>query len=305
MFVKRVSLGLLLLISSSAVFGQTKLFRLGPAEGKADAQGFVTYFDAGKSVSSEKTVGSPLEVVKMPVFDNAPFLHLKLGDKLVRGRRYIPMMKGDPAAFNDHDSYFLSSGGQFYDVNDFGREMKLKLWDVSTACHFAWDLNLENASELHKISTRSSTFEFLLSLEQYRAIRQAAGEHFADALRDDTGLTINQPHIVAAEKYAVFESINFDRHTDTIFQYHVAIGPGVYRIRRKPLIVGPRRVRREEFEGREGGGINGPGPYRPSKAEAAQARAEYQKMQAFHGIVAAALPKSARSRFLERARADF
>lgn len=284
-------------ISAISVVAQVAAPFVSPFDGEAtkptDADGFATYFNGREYLSSEKTVGTPHEAQKTPVVDNAPCLRLKDGDKLVKGRRWFEMGKGMKPEFAGHDSYFLSSKGKFYDLGSYNIGAKFNLSDPIYSLRFEWDLTLENAAQLYRISNDASLFSYALTTEQYRALRKELREIFPASLRADTGFALKKPRVEGdgTKKYAVFENLCLDADQNTIFHYRVLIGPNIYMIKRKPLISGPRRVSREEFEGRNGGGINGPGPYYPDKEAAAQARADYRKSQAFRHVVALFLPK--------------
>lgn len=272
----------------------------GSADNKTDADGFETDYEATLNKSPEKEVGAPQIVEKTPIFDNAPFLHLKNGDNLVKGRRWNAFHKGVNGHFANYDSYFLSSNGKFYHIGSYGIKPKFNLSDVSYSFFFDWDFTPDNAARLYAINLHSSRFTYPLNLQQYKDLRASLRKDFASSLRDDKGLVVREQRFAGEgkNKQAVFEGLFFDVSANAVFHYRVLIGPNTYAIKRRPLIKGPRPVRREEFEGRNGGGINGPGPYYPTKEEAAGARSAYLKSQAFRKTVASVLPEPQRTGLL-------
>lgn len=73
-------------------------------------------FDGRKSLAYDlqEKVGEPRVIERTPIFDNAPFLKLKAGDKLVRAKGWSKGGKGDKPQFNEFESYFLLTGGKYY-----------------------------------------------------------------------------------------------------------------------------------------------------------------------------------------------
>ena len=74
----------------------------------------------------ECEVRDATELDRTPIFDNAPFLHLRPGDKLVKAK-INTRGKGPPAAEPSRSEYCLLSGGRYFLLRTNCDESKLRL----------------------------------------------------------------------------------------------------------------------------------------------------------------------------------
>ena len=251
----------------------------------ADAQRAAPVFDGREILKTyiEEKVGEPNEIKRTPLFDNLPFLKLKTGDKLIKAKRWMRGGKGVKPHFDEDESYFLLSNGKYHPmqsgVKEQGKKLILELGLYSLL--FDWEVTLANATRLHKNYNPS------LTLKSFPNLKNALRKDFSQTLRDVGKVQISAPHLEGASKTrrAIFQGLGFDEYRNTVYKYHCEIGNDTYVEYRKNLIVGPRRVEREEFEGLHGGYINGPMPYKPDPKIAAKARAEFKRMEKFQAIV--------------------
>src|SRR4051794_37216728 len=63
----------------------------------------------------ERRVRDVKEVNRTPLFDNAPFLRLRKGDKLVQAKEVFPAFN-KPVAQPDRINYYLFSGGRYFQL---------------------------------------------------------------------------------------------------------------------------------------------------------------------------------------------
>ena len=257
-----------------------------------DADGRQACYDASKAIGRdpEKVIGSPRRIRRTPLFTNAPFLRLKPGDTLVKGRRWMEFHKGEDPHFTDHDYLWLKSKGKYYELAIFPLHKKLDYAPRSVM--FRWNVNLASARRLHLLALSDDAVP--LTLPKYRALRAALRKDFSSMLRDDSGLKIRAPRLegTGKTKRAVFEGLAFAEYRNTVYHYRQIIGDGVFLEFRKTLVAGPRRVHRWDFDEKEAAYLqqfgNGPGPL--TDQQRAAERAAYQKMQAFRRVVAPLLP---------------
>ena len=261
-----------------------------------DADGRLAVSDASKWVTHrpEKFIGSPRPIRRTPLFSNAPFLRLKPGDELVRGRRWFPESK-ERAHFARSDDLWLKSKGKYYYIGLNPSDTRLS---APYSVLFRWQVNLKAARRLHE----SSDLDIALAPQKYRAMRAALRKDFKVMLRDDSDLKIRAPRLEGTGKMkrAVFEGLAFDAFTNTVYRYQQIIGDGIFLEFRKTLVAGPTHVSRSDFETPKpwhtspGIQLNVPPP--SSDYERAAKRASYIKLQAFRRVVAPFLPLQQRKR---------
>lgn len=232
----------------------------------------------------QEKVGEPREIKRMPVFDNLPFLKLKTGDQLVKARRWMKSRKGSQPRFDENESYFILSDGQYHSLQWKVKEQgeKLVLESAYLSLLFDWDVSLANAKLL------GDDFGNPITLKSLAALKNTLRKDFPRTLRDVGEVKIAAPYLagIGRSKRAVFQGLGFDLYENTIFKYQFDVGNETYIQYRKNLVVGPRRVDRDEFEGVEShGNANAPAPYTPTPEAAAKAFFEYEQMKKFQAIV--------------------
>ena len=236
----------------------------------------------------EDKVSDPHIVQRAPIFDNAPFLKLRKGDKLVRAKGWSKGGKGEKPQVNEFESYFLLNGGKYYRLDWGGvqRNKKPVLLSADQSLLFDWDVSLANAKLLVKID--KNQFGESIIAKKFVNLKNALRKDFPNTLRDVGFVKINAPRLQGKGKTrrVIFQGLNFSRFTKTVFQYQLEVGNGIQIYYSKKLIVGPRRVLPEEFEAYKGNGYpNDRGSYTPDPARAAKARAAFNRMEKFRAIV--------------------
>jgi len=249
----------------------------------------------------EEKVGEPRVIERQPLFDNFPFLQLRAGDKLLKGKRWIGFHKGGEGYFSKNESYFLKSGDKYYKLEvrePAGRhfasgqvpeQVPAQPTPLSLSGHhsllFDWEFNLANATKLFAQSTGGPNEA--ITLKSLADLKAALQKDFPETVRDEE-VQIDAPYIAGegTKRRAIFQGLGFDRHRNTVFKFQFEIGNDTFIQYRKNLIVGPRRVERYEFEGDQGSsGINGRPPHTPNPEAAAKARVAYDRMMAFQTLV--------------------
>jgi hypothetical protein len=234
-----------------------------------------------KTLLVEK-VGQPHEVKRTPLFEVLPFLKLRAGDTLVKGKYWNDFGKGK-GHFDNDESYFLLSHGKYYHLEAFddndGRVIVLVSYN---SVLFDWDVTMKNATQLYE--NGGTAFGEPITLTSFYRLRQASRKNFATTLRDTGKIETEKPHLEGSgqTRHAIFQGLGFNWFCNTVFKYQLEVGNGIYKISRTNLIVGPRLVHKWEFEGFHGNdGI----AYDPKSQEPAKARAAYKRMTAFQNIV--------------------
>jgi hypothetical protein len=245
----------------------------------------------------EKEVGEPHEITRMPIFDNAPFLCLKPGDVLVKGKRWNDFGKGMEPAFEKRESYFVLSDKKYYWlewVREENDKLLLTLGDSSLV--FDWDVSLAHAKNLYDLD--KANLGEAMTPKSFNRLKNALQKSFPETLRNTNKIHISAPHLEGRGRKAraVFQGLGFDRLRDTVFKYRYEVGNGIHVQYRENLIIGPPHIDRASFEGtKDYDGINAPPPYHPDPATAAKARAAYDRMITFQNII---------NRFLVKPRTD-
>jgi hypothetical protein len=283
------SLLVLLLIPTPAVFSQCG----------------VLYDGIDTIASNQRKVRDVTEVNPTPLFDNAPFLHLRKGDKLVKARRDFGDYRGKPVSkpVSDPDriDYYLLSGGNYYLIETEEENGKLLLSPVVGAFNcllFDWEMTMENAKALRELLPKEE-YAHSLTIEQYDAIVASVGKEFPEIeFRHRWELKLCEGRLVSIPGHHLveFQGLAYDRFENRLYNYTLRIGPEVCSITEEVLAQGPKHVERYEFEGEEGGGISGPAPWKPDAKTAKIKKAEYDKMMKFQNLVMDAINSKARSR---------
>jgi hypothetical protein len=258
------------------------------------------WFDGMRNMASmERKVRDVVEVDRTPLFDNAPFLRLRAGDKLVKAREVRE--EGKPIADPDKIYFYLFSKGKYFQlwVNEEGGKVLLSE-AFSTAAYgllFDWDFTMENAKALRKLLSQEHATS--LTPDQLLAIYYAVRPEFPELeyRTDSFDFDLDSDHIVSipGHQWVEFEGLAFDHFCNCIYRYTAIIGPSVCSVTGLALIQGPKRVERGEFERENFRGPNGPGPGREIDPKVAKAkRAEYERMRKFQDLVAAAIKSKGR-----------
>jgi len=244
------------------------------------------------------------EVNRTPLFDNAPFLHLRKGDKLVKARQDFGDNRGKPVkpvADPDRINYYLLSGGKYYLIWTEEEKGKLLLspafYGGDNCLLFDWELTMENAKALRELLPKEE-YVHSLTIEQYDAIVAAVGKEFPEIeFRPRGQLFLCEGRLVSIPGHHLveFQGLAYERFQNCLYNYWVRIGPEIFTITGEVVAQGPKHVERYEFEGLEGGGINGPAPWKPDDKTAKIKKAEYDKMMKFQNLVMDAINSKARS----------
>lgn len=228
-------------------------------------------------------VGAPHEVKRAILFNNVPCLHLKHGDRLVKGKYWFKYGKSEKPHFAKTETYFLFSQGKYYGLE--AREGKSNQLLLESACQsllFDWKVDLQLARQLV-----GGAFDESITLASFAKLEEALRKDFPETLCNVDKVKIQKPHLdgSGATRRAIFQGLGFDEYRNTVGKYQLEVGKGIYKLFRKNLIVGPRRVEREEFEGLHMSGPNAAADYTPTPEAAAKARAAYERMTKFQAIV--------------------
>jgi hypothetical protein len=247
-------------------------------------------------VGMQRKVYDVVEVNRTPLFENAPFLRLKKGDKLVRAKEDMSDGKGKSAG-NGQAWYYLLSEGKYYQLWTEEEEGKLLLSPAFCGAQyclcFDWDFSMANARALHEIWPYNKT----ISPAQYLVLYRLVKEEFPEAVVVVRGMPastdITEDRIVSFSGHLFAEFQGIACVGDTIYKYIIRIGPGVFSIHGLPLIRGPKYVARDEFEEGHYGGINGRDPYHIDPEKAKIKKAEYDRMVRFRELIRSVLyPKA-------------
>jgi hypothetical protein len=251
---------------------------------------------------TEEKVGEPREISQTPIFQNAPFLKLRPGDKLIRAKKWNDRTKGSESHFDKNESYFLQTGGKYYLLQwSNAKDQALNLKSSYLSLLFDWEVNLKNALALQEIDDRR--WENRIAPRSLGELKAALKEDFPETLRYTGEIAITKPHLqgTGEARRMVLQRLVFERFYDIIYLYQIEIGQNIYVWYRQPFIVGPRHVEHVEFDI---GSLSPPSDtYRTDfdrspegKAIARiRAREEYERMTAFQNIV---------NRFLVKPRTD-
>jgi hypothetical protein len=245
------------------------------------------------------------EVNRTPLFDNAPFLHLRKGDKIVKARRDFSNYRSKPVSDPDRINYYLLSGGKYYLIWTEEEKGKLLLsqafYGGNNCLLFDWELTMENAKALRELLPDHYTQS--LTLWQYDAIVASARKEFPEIeFRPPGQLFLCEGRLVSipGHRLAEFQGLTYDRSENCFYNYWLRIGPEIFTITREVVAQGPKPVDRSEFEGHDSANvavINGSPnlPWKPDARTAKIKRAEYDKMVKFQNLVIAAINSIASS----------
>jgi hypothetical protein len=234
--------------------------------------------------SNQREVRDAVEVNRNPIFDNAPFLHLRAGDKLVKAKEKRAWAKSSAAS--DRIEFYLLSDDKYYYLGTTEESGKIQLFHAYDCLLFDWEMTLENATALRQILYPQ--YARSLTAKQFDSIVVAVQRempeidlHFVlrgEPLEPDRIISI--PGQILAE----FHGYAYEQFQNTVYEYSIKIGPTVFRITGKPLIRGPRHVERSEFE-RVIEGPNGTAGQDVDPKVAAVKKAEYDRMVQFQNLV--------------------
>ncbi len=256
-------------------------------------QGPVLWLDGMEEMKVRlRKVGEIRPVNRSPLFRNAPFLRLKPGDALVQGRIIRdPGKPWSPPPGHGLDA-FVVSGGQHYEIDVQAHRKHVDLNDAICSVRFDWEPSLEHAVKLWDLITPPRV---RLTTQQYANLARAIAAAFPACM---TGCprTLELPPPQWDSKgqgHATLESLGFDDLGNSIYKEISHIGPGVFRVFRENLIVGPRHVNQDEFMGYHPTG-NAPNqglPWDVPPEIAKIKRAEYKVSQRFKRLVARILKR--------------
>ena len=262
-----------------------------------DAKVWDKYFERTPRTYGPSGVGVLREVQRAPLFDNLPFLRLKEGDKLLLGPAWSPSFKGAPGRYSERDSYFVLHEGRHFRLRAQEGNGVLNLDEVSDSVHLDWDVSLLSATLLKQ---KLGSAMLQLQPRALAGLREAVRKQFPKAWIADAAPQLREPRVEGegAAKTAIFESLEFDPYENAIFHARLSIGNSRFVIERRPLLQGPPRVERREFEGEFVGSQQGFSPSRinaavripPDPATAALRRKEYQRMREFQRLIEPFLP---------------
>ena len=201
---------------------------------------------------SETKVRDVIAVNRTPLFDNAPFLHLRSGDQLVRAKIDADgqAMRFSGAQGSETYYYFVRSKGKYYRISTYEQGGKLLLGTPERSLLFDWAFTIENCRALRRLL--SPVWAESLSATQYKAIVQAVQKEYPE-INVSPYSELREDHLVSIPSYdfAEFEGWAYDVHLNCIYRYTTRIGPKVFSIQGEPLVQGPPHVDRLEFEQEE------------------------------------------------------
>jgi len=203
-------------------------------------------FDAHKILFSEaqKKVGKPRAITRTPVFNNAPFLQLKPGSKIIKGKKWMDSSKNPKDYhFEEKESYFLLTNNKYYFLGWIRENSdKLFLSYGSYSLLFDWDFSLANATILQQLDERE--FGEKISVESFANLKKDLQKEFPESVRDAGKAIVETPYLKGGGKArrAIFQGLGFDRYRNTISKYQLEIGNETYIFKIKKLIVGPQRA---------------------------------------------------------------
>ena len=249
---------------------------------------WIVEFDALDSIQPNSwSLSDVAEVSRDPLFDNAPFLHLRHGDKLVHAKY--------PSKGFSQEAYYLVSQGKYYQIVARVEGGKLLLdddWLLRDPLLFQWEFTLPHAkvlADLEKGSTQG------MNLIQYAAIYDSIRKRFPGRECQSPGsIEIPEDRIIPipGQSVAEFQRIAYNSTFNRLERYVLRIGPATCTMRAQVLIQGPPRVDRWEFDEEyvrkinADPGANGPALLPDPDSDTAKIkRAEYIEWLAFQTIV--------------------
>ena len=223
-------------------------------------------------------------------WEGAPFLKLRPKDTVFLARRWHPNFKAEQGHLSKQESIFLRMGQRVIEVGRI-EDGRSQLRDTSALIFFDWEVTLANATRLLHLHP---SWDTALSLAQFQNLVKAVKPSFPGAIRDAA-----TPQIVPIQltgegenRRAIFESLYYIAYSHTVEKRRTEIGRGLYRVTSRPLVVGPRRVERDEFDPASAKVLPNGQAYDYSPEAVAQARAAYREMQEFEAQIAKILPMS-------------
>ena len=243
----------------------------------------------------ERKVRNVVEVNRTPLFDNAPFLRLRKGTKLVKAMEDLGGKGGKPSADPDKVEFYVFSDGKYYRRWTEEKDGQLLLSEAFHSADncllFDWDVTLENARALRKLLPLD--YSDSLTIEQYGAILAAVRKEFPEMeisfgdsnpdLREDRVISI------AGQVLVEFQGLAYERFENRVCKYSVRVGPSIFSMDAQILLQGPRHVERSEFERVVIFGINGNPSQEVDPQTAKIKKAEYDKMIRFQNVVTEAI----------------
>jgi len=279
-----------------AFFTHLALLLTLPASADTVVRGEMIFSGVDGIVAHRTKVRDIMEIKREPLFDNAPFLRLRPGDKLVKARRSENLGKVPPNP--GQWDYYLCSGEQYIKLWTTEENGRLMLSDFSYAGQygliFDWDFSLANASALRQLLPREYTVS--LTLKQRDAMIAVVREEFPDARREpwtNEQLAPEKDQVISIPGHAEahFQGLAFDSFFNRLILYTVRVSPQVFSIHGLILLQGPKNVERREFEERKPYKMvpNSPGPLMITPEKALAKKAEYERCQRFRELIAGAL----------------
>jgi hypothetical protein len=200
---------------------------------RAFAQRKEILYDGFENIAlMERKVRSVVAVNRTPLFDNAPFLRLRKGTKLVKAMEDL-RDKG-PSADPDKVDFYVFSDGKYYQrwTAEEGGQLLLSAasYSADNCLLFDWDVTLENARALRELLP--SEYGRSLSLEQYDAIVAAVLKEFPEI---EVGLEDRNPSLredriisIPGQTLVEFQGLAYDRFGNRVYKYWVKVGLGVF-----------------------------------------------------------------------------
>jgi len=253
------------------------------------AEGRELLYDGLESIERMKReVWNVVEVNRTPLFDNAPCLRLRPGDKLVKAMSDLGGKGGRPPRFHFH----VFSEGRYYQIWADEEDGKLLLsaafYSAENCLLFDWDMTPENAKALRTLLPNK--YASSLTIKQFEAVLAAVKQKFPGIKIDyESGhpsLSKDRVISISSHTYAEFQGLAYDSFRNRIYKYTIKIGPTVFSIDGQTLLQGPGHVDRSEFERVETRGPNGPA-FQPDidPITAKLKKAEFDEMIRFQNLV--------------------
>ncbi|MFC5453629.1 hypothetical protein [Prosthecobacter fluviatilis] len=249
-------------------------------------------YDGFDSIESmQRRVRDVIEVDRMPLFDNAPFLKLRKGDKLVKAKEEVHQYD-KPRPDPDRINYYLFSGGSYYQLWTEEKDGKVLLsapfYAADSCLLFDWELTMANAKALRQLLPRS--YARSLSIADFDAVAAVVRGRFPEVMEKTDGGVRPELHedrirSIPGHAFAEFHGLAFDGFSNCFYQYSVKIGPEVCSIDERTLLQGPGHIERHEFERVMIDGPNGNPGADVDPAVAKIKKAEYDKMLQFRKLV--------------------
>ena len=258
-------------------------------------------YDGFESIAlMQRNVRDVEEVNRTPLFDNAPFLHLRKGDKLVKAKEDLAAQKGKPPAEPDRVSFYVLSDGKYYERWTEEEDGKLLLspafYSADSCLLFDWEVTLASAKALRKLLPNE--YASSLTVLQYDAIVEAVRKKFPEIETRVGGLAPGfrdtQLISIPGSKFVEFQGFAYDRFRNCVYRYFVRIGSSVFSIHGQTLLQGPPHVEPWEFESTSTAGPNASGRHEIDPKTAKIKRAEYDRMMEFQTAVTDAIRSKAR-----------